>query len=60
MVGLHYLKALYDESDETVVAKWGRESVLAIFLRGGGISTCLSVPSDEFGEVAKTDWRGWI
>ena len=22
MVGLHYLKALYDESDETVVAKW--------------------------------------
>jgi transposase, IS5 family len=22
MVGLHYLKALYDESDESVVAKW--------------------------------------
>lgn len=22
MVGLHYLKALYDESDETVVDKW--------------------------------------
>ncbi len=22
MVGLHYLKALYDESDESVVTKW--------------------------------------
>jgi len=22
MVGLHYLKALYDESDESVVSKW--------------------------------------
>ncbi len=34
MVGLHYLKYAFNESDETVVARLGGESLLAIFLRG--------------------------
>ena len=39
MVGLHYLKALYDESDETVVAKWVENPYWQYFCGEAGIST---------------------
>ncbi len=34
MVGLHYQSGLYDESDESVVSKWGENPNLAAFLWG--------------------------
>ncbi|NER85117.1 MAG: hypothetical protein F6K42_37565 [Leptolyngbya sp. SIO1D8] len=38
LVGLHYLKALYDESDESSRCQMGRKSLLAILLWRGNIS----------------------
>ena len=37
MVGLHYLKALYDESDESVVSKWVENPYWQYFLWGAGV-----------------------